>query len=212
MIRAILFEYGPLWAFNRVLYSLKLNLLRKIPIIEPIFEKKACVKRFDILNINAEKVACFLGKITDEKKDEIIELAENAIKGTIKGFSSVDLDYGNPLNWHLNPITKVDVSKKLKWYSIPDFDPDRGDLKVIWEASRFTHFLSFARAYLITKEEKYYAAFSLQLDSWIKENKYSYGSNYKCGQEATLRMLNALITYSVFNKYGLGNDKDYINL
>ena len=48
--------------------------------------------------------------------------------------------------------------------------------------------------------------------SWINENSYSYGANYKCGQEATLRMINALITYSVFKAYGFDNQTDQDNL
>ena len=134
------------------------------------------------------------------------------LKGKSRRFPSIELDYGNSINWHYNPITKVGVDKTLKWYKIPDFDPEIGDIKVIWEASRFAHFFYFARAYLITKEQKYYDAFSYQLKNWVKENRYSYGANYKCGQEATLRMINALITYSVFKTCGFDNQTDQDNL
>lgn len=143
---------------------------------------------------------------------KIIQIADKALEGRIQAFSSIELDYGNPINWHLNPITGVEVDKNIKWYRIPDFDVTRGDIKVIWEASRFTHFFYFARAYMITKDEKYYNAFSQQLDNWLKENPYSYGPNYKCGQEATLRMINSLMAYSVFKAYGLTKNNDKENL
>ena len=65
---------------------------------------------------------------------------------------------------------------------------------------------------MITKDVKYYKAFSIQISDWIKQNPYSYGPNYKCGQEATLRMINALIAYSVFKDYGLATKEDEINL
>src|SRR5699024_7472580 len=53
---------------------------------------------------------------------------------------------------------------------------------------------------------------SNQLSDWLKENKYSYGVNYKCGQEATLRMINALIIYSVFKSYNLTSIEDEENI
>jgi hypothetical protein len=65
---------------------------------------------------------------------------------------------------------------------------------------------------MITKDKKYFDAFSNQLDWWLHENHYSYGANYKCGQEATLRMMNALIAYSAFKAYGLTTTRDDENI
>ena len=91
----------------------------------------------------------------------------------------------------------------MKWYKIPDFDKERGDIKVIWEASRFSHFITLARAYLLTGNEKYYKAFNSQLTDWLDKNKYSFGANYKCSQECSLRMVNALLAYSIFKASGI---------
>ncbi|MDD4781092.1 MAG: heparinase II/III family protein [Tissierellia bacterium] len=212
MIKSLINEYGLPWVFNRLLYSAKLKMMRTIPSTEKFFEKAVAIKRIDIFDIDVHRLEQFLIDLPSEKKKEIITIADKASEGKIKVFSSIELDYGNPINWHYNPITKAEVDKTLKWYKIPDFDPERGDIKVIWEASRFVHFFYFARAYLITKEQKYYDAFSYQLKNWIKDNRYSYGANYKCGQEATLRMINALITYSVFRSCGLYNQIDVDNL
>ena len=198
MIKAILTEYGFPWIFNRILYSIKLRIMRVFPILEKLFEKKVNITYLDLFEVNANKIEDFLRDLPHKKKQEIIYIADQAIKGKIKAFSSIELDYGDPINWHINPITGIEVDKRTKWYKIPDFDSDRGDIKVIWEASRFTHFFYFTRAYMITKNRKYYEAYSEQLNNWLKENPYSYGANYKCGQEATLRMINAIIAYSVF--------------
>lgn len=212
MIKSILTEYGIPWVFNRTLYSLKLKVMRIFPLTEKAFECNIKIKRINIVDIDASRIDKFLNELPQNYKNEIIRVADNAIKGKIKAFSSIDLDYGNPINWHINPITNIEVDKRLKWYKISDFDPTRGDIKAVWEASRFTHFFYFSRAYMITKDIKYYEAFSNQIDYWLKENSYSYGANYKCGQEATLRMINALISYSVFKFYGLTSDYDELNL
>lgn len=212
MLKSLITEYGLPWVINRSLYSAKLKMMRAIPISDKLFERNVDVKRIDIFNIKVECINEFLNGLTNEKKTEIILIADNAIEGKIMGFSSVELDYGNPINWHYSPITSVEVSRTSKWYQIPDFDPERGDIKVIWEASRFTHFFYFARAYMITKDRKYFDAFSEQLDGWLQDNYYPYGSNFKCGQEATLRMINTLMAYSVFKSYGLTTPKDEKNV
>lgn len=212
MIGSLITEYGLLWVFYRSLYSAKLKMMRAIPISEKMFEKKVQVKRIDIFNLQIEPIEEFLKQMSENKKKEIVLLADNAINGKIKCFSSTKLDYGNPINWHFNPITKKEVDRSLKWYQIPDFDSERGDIKVVWEASRFTHFFYFIRAYMITKDRKYFEAFSIQLERWLQENCYTYGANYKCGQEATLRMINVLIAYSAFNSYGLTTSKDDKNV
>lgn len=33
---------------------------------------------------------------------KIIQIADKALEGRIQAFSSIELDYGNPINWHLN--------------------------------------------------------------------------------------------------------------
>ena len=162
--------------------------------------------------MNTKNIKLFLEQLDQEDKQSIIEEADRAIVGSIKGFSSIELDYGNPINWNYSPITKKLVDNDKKWYQIPDFDKERGDIKVIWEISRFTHFYCITRAFLITEDIKYYEAFSSQIKSWIENNEYSYGSNYKCGQESALRMINILMAYTVFKKHGLTTESDDNNV
>ncbi len=208
MIKSILAEYGVGWAINRSLYSAKLKMVSNIPATEYFFEKKAVVKRVDIVSFNIDIIKDFLINLPAEKQNEIVAIADKAINGIITGFSSIDMDYGNPINWHYSPITKQESSSSVKWYRIPDFEAKRGDIKAIWEASRFTHFFYFARAYVITGDEKYYLAFSDQLRRWLKDNPYPYGANYKCGQECTLRMINALMAYTAFNQITTAEDEN----
>ncbi|MFZ3577509.1 heparinase II/III domain-containing protein [Virgibacillus sp. DJP39] len=212
MIKSLITEYGLPWVFNRSLYSAKLKMMRAIPNSDKMFDKNVHVKRLDIFNLNVERIEGFLNKLSTEKKTEIVSIANNALEGKIMGFSSIQLDYRNPIKWHYSPITKEEVDSNLKWYQIPDFDPKRGDIKAIWEVSRFTHFFYFVRAYMITKDRKYFDAFSSQLNRWLLENHYPYGPNYKCGQEATLRMINVLMAYSTFKSYGLITSKDEENV
>jgi hypothetical protein len=210
--KSLLTEYGLKWTINRGLYSAKLKMMTSLPSTEKLFEKKVKVNRTDIFSYNVSSIKTFLKRLPEVKKLEIINIADNAINGVITGFSSIELDFGFPINWHINPLTGVESNKNAKWYRIPDFDKELGDIKVIWEASRLTHFFYFVRAYLLTDDKKYYDAFSYQLEDWLKNNPYPYGANFKCGQECTLRMVNTLMAFSIFKDLGLISKADQENV
>lgn len=212
MIKSILTEYGLSWLINRGLYSAKLKMLRVFPFTDTLFERRVNISRINIFTPNIVNLEKFYSKLSDERKFNVILIADKAIEGKIKGFSSVEMDYRTPINWFLNPITGKEISKNKKWFNIPDFDPVIGDIKGVWEISRFTHLFYFVRAYIITKNKKYYNAFSSQVSDWLEKNEYSYGPNYKCGQEATLRMINILITYESFKFYNLTSHNDENNV
>ena len=214
LLQSIVSEYGIPWAVNRALYSCKLKAMRTLPKSERFFEtrKNTLVQRLDIFLIDVQAIAGFLQTLPNEAKTDLIAAADDACEGRILGFSSVPLDYGNPINWQLNPLTGKSCDASVKWFRIPDFDPERGDIKVIWEISRFSHFYTLSRAHLLTGNVKYYKAFSQQLSQWLHENPYSYGANYKCGQECALRLINGLMAYTVFKYAGVSTATDENNV
>lgn len=215
MIGSILNEYGISWAIYRALYAGKLKILSALPETEALFEKRAAYpERLDLFEIDISRLQQFLRRLPGREQAKLTEEADQACVGRITGFSSVGLDYGFPVNWQLNPLTGRECDRKKKWYQIADFDKERGDIKAIWEISRFSHFLTFARAYLLTGNEKYYRAFSGQLADWLENNPYSYGANFKCGQECALRMANAMLAYTAFEGCGLiqKTDQDHMRI
>ena len=204
MIKSVIKEYGTGWLVNRTLYSMKLKMMGAAPPTESLFEKKTKYpKRLDLFDIDVEALRKFIRCIDEQDKKSLIETADKACDGIITGFSSIELNYGNSIDWQLNPLTGKRCDEKQKWYKIPDFDKERGDIKVIWEASRFSHFITLARAYLLTDNDKYYKAFSEQLRDWLEKNPYGYGANFKCSQECSLRMVNALLAFTVFKNCGV---------
>lgn len=214
MIKSVISEYGSGWLANRTLYSAKLKMMAFVPPTEKWFEKKTTYpQRLDLFDIDIQALQWFLrGKLSDEDKKKLVETADKATEGIITGFSSIELDYGNPIDWQLSPLTGKRCDEKQKWYRIPDFYKERGDIKVIWEASRFSHFITLSRAFLLTGDVKYYRAFSDQLKSWLEKNSYGYGANFKCSQECSLRMVNGLLAYTVFRRAGIATDADTSNV
>lgn len=213
MIGSVLHEYGLKWLINRSIYSAKIKTLSAFPFTDKFYEKNPHYPvQLDLFDIDVIALKCFLANLNEEDKNFILSRANNACKGLINGFSSIELDYGFPLDWQLNPLTGKRCDEKKQWFKIPDFDKDRGDIKVIWEASRFSHFITLSRAYLLTGDEKYYLSFSEQLQNWLEMNKYSFGANFKCSQECSLRMVNALLSYTIFKQCGIATDKDKSNI
>jgi len=213
LFKAVIKEYGVAWIGNRLLYSAKLKLLSALPISEKCFEKKTPYpKRIDIFQIDIDELKNIIYSLDKRDQNKLIVIADKCTKGIIQGFSSVILDYGNPIDWQLNPLTNKRCDETEKWFQIPDFDAERGDIKIIWEASRFSHFLTLARAYLLTGNRKYYSAFSQQLNNWLQKNHYGYGANFKCGQECSIRMVNALLAFTIFKSENCTSAKDEENI
>lgn len=99
------------------------------------------------------------------------------------------LQNGEAPDWMWNPYTGARLSGKLRpWWQIPDFDSVTGDIKVIWEPSRFGWLVSAAeRAAAGEGDAK--QQLETWLADWCEKNPPYFGPNWKCGQEASIRVM-----------------------
>lgn len=74
------------------------------------------------------------------------------------------------------------------WYLIEDFDSNLGDVKGVWEASRFDWVISFAQQ-AKCGDESMLVELNVWLSDWIDNNPCYVGVNWKCGQEASIRVM-----------------------
>lgn len=94
-----------------------------------------------------------------------------------------------PPAWHINPFNQKAVANAEKpWWQIPDFDPEVGDIKQIWELSRFDWVLAFAQS-TANGDAKALERLNLWLNDWCTNNPPYFGPNWKCGQEASIRVM-----------------------
>ena len=92
-------------------------------------------------------------------------------------------------DWHANPITGKRITHPERhWSEIPDFDPDVGDIKLIWELSRMDWVLAFAQR-ARSGDEQALKRLNLWLEDWCIHNPPYLGPNWKCGQEASIRVM-----------------------
>ena len=94
-----------------------------------------------------------------------------------------------PPDWLANPLTRERVAAPERgWWQIPDFDPAVGDIKLIWELSRMDWVLAFAQR-ARNGDGEALARLNDWLTDWCTHNPPYRGPNWKCGQEASMRVM-----------------------
>src|SRR5699024_900899 len=87
---------------------------------------------------------------------------------------------------------KKELDPKIQerhWTEINEFDLNTGDIKILWELSRFDWVTDLAQAYAATKEEKYLTRLNELLNNWSEHNPVNKGINWRCGQETSIRVM-----------------------
>lgn len=92
-------------------------------------------------------------------------------------------------NWHENPFSGASVKQPMRpWWLIPDFDEAVGDIKTVWEASRFDWVIVFAQ-HALNGDAAALTRLNSWLADWLKHDPPYLGPNWKCGQEASIRLM-----------------------
>lgn len=92
-------------------------------------------------------------------------------------------------NWLTNPATGYRYDATKHWTEIPDFSHEAGDIKYVWEKSRFAFLYDLIRYDFHVQEDQSETVFG-EIDSWIAANPVNCGPNWRCSQEISLRVLN----------------------
>ncbi|SFL58628.1 Heparinase II/III N-terminus [Porphyromonadaceae bacterium KH3CP3RA] len=117
------------------------------------------------------------------------EKTARILQGEIPFFSSEWKKIGEDHDWVTNPDNgyRYDITKH--WSEIPDFSKESGDIKYVWEKSRFTHLLTIIRNDYHHDEDHSGFVFS-EIEDWIDANPVNQGPNWRCSQETSLRIFN----------------------
>lgn len=119
--------------------------------------------------------------------DSAVNEAEGILQGNLRFFAHTPTQVGFPLDWNLDPVSGLRLDARKHWSQIPDYGGY--DIKFVWEASRFNQVYALLRAYAARPDERYPQAFWTLVEDWGRHNPPNRGPNWKCGQEASLRLL-----------------------
>lgn len=149
-------------------------------------------------------------EIPKKPKSILKKQTEKILQGKITFFNSLEFELGTGYDWITNPENgfKYDISNH--WTDIADFSNLAGDIKYVWEKSRFTYLYTIIR-YDYHFGEDHSAFVFNEIVDWINKNPVNRGPNFRCSQEISLRILNwtfalyfykdsANLTTEVFNK------------
>ena len=127
--------------------------------------------------------------------DDIENRANEILNHTFTFLSSIKFNLGSDYNWITNPETGYAYDINKHWSNIIDISKEAGDIKYVWEKSRFTFIYDLIRYDFHFKKDS--SKFILnQIENFINKNPINQGPNYKCSQEISLRILNW--TYAIF--------------
>ena len=94
-----------------------------------------------------------------------------------------DLDYGADIDWHLD-VVHGKRAPRQSWFKVKYLDFDQvGDSKITWELNRHQHFVTLAKAYWLTGNEKFVQEIFAQWKQWQQENPYPVGINWASSLE-----------------------------
>ena len=116
---------------------------------------------------------------------------DDFIDGKLWYFNATQYQIGRDYDWLTNPSNgyKYDVSKH--WSDVADISTEAGDIKYVWEKSRFSYIYDLIRYDYHFEKDCSELIFS-EVDNWMAANPINQGPNYKCSQEISLRVMNWL--------------------
>ncbi|TDE12502.1 heparinase II/III family protein [Dyadobacter psychrotolerans] len=118
--------------------------------------------------------------------DELKKRVEALHNSNFQFFNSVWRPFKG---WHIHPETGFEYGQTQHWSEISDFSTQAGDIKYIWEMSRFTFVYDLIR-YDFHFQEDQSSSVLYKIENWIDSNPVNCGPNWKCSQEITFRVLN----------------------
>lgn len=123
----------------------------------------------------------------------VTHVCDQAIAGNYRFFSHW---YGRlqwPPNFNLDPVNNINWPVGEHWLDTARSGPPRNDIKLVWEASRFTLVFDLARQYIFSGDPRWAERIWEFIEAWLEQNPVNMSVAWACGQEVAFRLM-ALLT------------------
>lgn len=106
-----------------------------------------------------------------------------------------------PPNWFYRPVSGLPdwPSNQSWWEMATQIDSKQGDIKEIWELSRFHWVIPMAQR-AANGEHAEFLRLNHWLSDWVEKNPPFLGPNWSCGQEASIRVLHLAAASLILNQ------------
>ncbi len=132
-------------------------------------------------------------------RSALIAQADRVLEHVVPLFGLGEVSLGNPIVWNYEP----EVGRATPLTPAPRIDyrafDEVGDCKLVWEPNRHQHFVVLARAYRVTRDERYAEELASQFDTWLTQCPYGYGMNWRSPLELGIRLINWVWALAIVN-------------
>jgi hypothetical protein len=143
---------------------------------------------FAAFSERAEVVAALRSR-WPELEGRVLDTAERIRQGRFDFLGRSGVDFGRPVDWHLDPVSGERVGR-VHWSRVEHPKPDgAADYKLIWELNRHQYFTILGKAYWYTGDERYAETFVEHLMSWMDANPPKCGVNWASSLELAFRAI-----------------------
>jgi Heparinase II/III-like protein/Heparinase II/III N-terminus len=143
---------------------------------------------------SVESILALLRQRVPGQAEQIVQQADKICSHRFDLLGYKDLDYGSPIDWHLDAVHDKRSPKKA-FYRVSYLDfAEVGDSKVTWELNRHQHFVTLAKAFRLTGESRFVQEILQQWRHWKSENPYPTGINWASSLEVAFRSLSWIWT------------------
>ena len=153
---------------------------------------------FFVSHADRQQVAAHFEREYPDMRASIVQAADAVLRHEFDLLGSGLRRLGTPLPWH------TDFKTGRRWplmycADIEYNELDRPtDVKVPWELSRCQHFTRIGQAYWLTGDERYAAEFVAETTDWIAANPWSYGVNWACAMDVSMRAVSWMWGFHFF--------------
>jgi hypothetical protein len=121
--------------------------------------------------------------------EEIVSEANEICEHRFRLLGYENISHGAEIDWHFDAVHGKRAPLK-PWFKIHFLDfSEVGDHKIIWELNRHQHLVTLAKAWRVTKDDRYVQELLNQWYSWQRSNPYPIGINWASSLEVAFRSL-----------------------
>jgi hypothetical protein len=147
-----------------------------------------------------------------QKYDSLIARAKKIAGHRFSFFDLQDKYLGDPIIWNrdhkLWKDTPMIFSPSLDYRDIKV----AGDCKYVWEPNRHHQLVVLGRAFRLSDDIRFAEAVAEQLDSWLRQNPYGIGMNWRSGLELGIRLINWVWAFDLIQQSQVVGEELYQRL
>jgi len=148
-----------------------------------------------------------IGREEGDRYDSLLTRAERIAEHRFDFFDLKDKHLGDPIAWNRDHKRGQDTPM-LYCPSLDYRDVEKvGDCKFVWEPNRHHQLVVLGRAWSLSGDVRFANAVAEQLESWLEQNPYGVGINWRSGLELGIRLINWVWALDLIEESGAVDDQ-----